>query len=63
MACLADDPAARPTAAALAATLEPLVDALPRPRLGLFRPGGRRADARRVRALSRPAHGGLTTRA
>jgi serine/threonine protein kinase len=42
MACLADDPAARPTAAALAATLEPLVDALPRPRLGLFRPGGRR---------------------
>ncbi len=42
MACLDPDPGARPTAAALAATLEPLADALPRPRLGLFRPGGRR---------------------
>jgi serine/threonine protein kinase len=42
LACLADDPADRPTAAGLAETLEPLVDALPRPRLGLFRPGGRR---------------------
>lgn len=42
LSCLADDPAERPTAAELAATLEPLVDALPRPRLGLFRPGGRR---------------------
>jgi eukaryotic-like serine/threonine-protein kinase len=42
LSCLADDPALRPTAAELHATLEPLVDALPRPRLGLFRPGGRR---------------------
>lgn len=42
LSCLADDPAERPTAAALAAALEPLADALPRPRLGLFRPGGRR---------------------
>jgi eukaryotic-like serine/threonine-protein kinase len=42
LSCLADDPAARPTAAGLAAVLEPQVDALPRPRLGMFRPGGRR---------------------
>jgi serine/threonine protein kinase len=42
MSCLAADPAARPTAAELAAELEPQVDALPRPRLGMFRPGGRR---------------------
>ncbi len=43
LSCLADDPAARPTAAELAETLEPLVDALPRPKLGMFRPGGRRS--------------------
>lgn len=42
LSCLAEDPSARPTAAQLAEALEPLVDALPRPRLGLFRPGGRR---------------------
>lgn len=42
MRCLRDDPDERPSAAELAETLEPLVDALPRPRLGLFRPGGRR---------------------
>jgi serine/threonine protein kinase len=42
LSCLRDDPDERPTAAQLAETLEPLVDALPRPRLGLFRPGGRR---------------------
>lgn len=42
LSCLADDPAQRPTAAELAARLEPQVDALPRPRLGMFRPGGRR---------------------
>ncbi|MGD9571209.1 MAG: serine/threonine-protein kinase [Thermoleophilia bacterium] len=42
LSCLADDPAARPTAAELAETLEPLVEALPRPKLGMFRPGGRR---------------------
>jgi serine/threonine protein kinase len=41
-ACLERRPAARPAAAELAADLEPVVDALPRPRLGLFRPGGRR---------------------
>lgn len=41
MACMAFAPAERPTPAEVAATLEPLVDALPRPRLGLFRPGGR----------------------
>jgi hypothetical protein len=35
-------PAERPAAAELAADLESIVDALPRPRLGLFRPGGRR---------------------
>ena len=43
LSCLAPEPAQRPTAAELAETLEPLVDALPRPRLGMFRPGGRRA--------------------
>lgn len=42
LSCLRDDPGERPAAAELAETLEPLVDALPRPRLGLFRPGGRR---------------------
>ena len=41
-ACLEPRPADRPRAAELAADLEPIVDALPRPRLGLFRPGGRR---------------------
>lgn len=40
--CLRDDPDERPSAAELAQAIEPLVDALPRPRLGLFRPGGRR---------------------
>lgn len=42
LSCLAAEPSARPTAAQLARTLEPLADALPRPRLGIFRPGGRR---------------------
>ena len=42
LSCLAPEPEARPTAAELAAAIEPLVDALPRPRLGMFRPGGRR---------------------
>lgn len=41
LACLDPDPGARPAPAEVAAELEPLVDALPRPRLGLFRPGGR----------------------
>lgn len=38
LACLDTDPQARPTPAELAALLEPLVDALPRPRLGGIRP-------------------------
>jgi eukaryotic-like serine/threonine-protein kinase len=42
LSCIVDDPAARPAAARLAQALEPVVDALPRPRLGMFRPGGRR---------------------
>ena len=39
--CLARLPANRPTAAELGDALEPLVDALPPPRIGRFRPGGR----------------------
>ena len=38
MSCLAAQPADRPTAAQLADTLEPLVDALPAPAIGRFRP-------------------------
>ncbi|MGH3356096.1 MAG: protein kinase domain-containing protein, partial [Nocardioidaceae bacterium] len=38
MASLEYDPGNRPTAAELAAHLEPLVDALPKPRLGGFKP-------------------------
>ena len=45
LACLEPRPRDRPSAAALADQLEPLVDALPRPRLGIFRPGGRRRSA------------------
>jgi serine/threonine protein kinase len=41
LACLEKRPENRPTALELARTLEPLVAALPRARLGLFRPGGR----------------------
>jgi eukaryotic-like serine/threonine-protein kinase len=41
-ACLDPRPAGRPTADELARTLEPLVDALPAPRLGRFRPSPRR---------------------
>lgn len=40
-ACLADRPVDRPSPAELAATLEPLAAALPAPRIGRFRPGGR----------------------
>jgi serine/threonine protein kinase len=40
--CLESRPADRPTAAELGDALEPLVDALPPPRIGPFRPGGRR---------------------
>jgi serine/threonine protein kinase len=42
-ACLADDPAARPGQADVAAALEPLAALLPQPRLGRFRPGSRPA--------------------
>jgi eukaryotic-like serine/threonine-protein kinase len=41
-ACLAPRPSDRPTADELARALEPLVDALPAPRLGRFRPSPRR---------------------
>jgi eukaryotic-like serine/threonine-protein kinase len=41
LACLDPDPAGRPSAAELSAELEPLVDALPPPRLGKLRPGWR----------------------
>jgi eukaryotic-like serine/threonine-protein kinase len=41
LACLEKSPEDRPSARELAETLEPLVAGLPRPRLGLFRPGGR----------------------
>jgi eukaryotic-like serine/threonine-protein kinase len=40
-ACLEKRPENRPTALDLAEALEPWVSNLPRPRLGLFRPGGR----------------------
>jgi eukaryotic-like serine/threonine-protein kinase len=46
-ACLERRPADRPTALELAAAIEPLAAELPRPRLGLFRPGGRAELARR----------------
>jgi serine/threonine protein kinase len=42
MSCLERRPADRPTAELLADALEPLVDALPAPKIGPFRPGGRR---------------------
>jgi serine/threonine protein kinase len=41
LACLEKRPEDRPTAVELAETLEPIVAALPRARIGLFRPGGR----------------------
>jgi eukaryotic-like serine/threonine-protein kinase len=41
-ACLAPRPTDRPTAGQLADLLEPMVDALPAPRLGRFRPSPRR---------------------
>ena len=43
-ACLDPRPADRPTADELARMLEPLVDALPAPRLGRFRPSPRRRN-------------------
>ncbi|HEX2045804.1 MAG TPA: serine/threonine-protein kinase [Gaiellaceae bacterium] len=41
MSCLEKRPGDRPTAAEIAGTLEPWAAELPRPRIGLFRPGGR----------------------
>jgi serine/threonine protein kinase len=41
MSCLELRPADRPTAAELGDALEPFVEALPPPRIGRFRPGGR----------------------
>ena len=41
LACLEKQPGNRPAARELADRLEPTVAGLPRPRLGLFRPGGR----------------------
>jgi serine/threonine protein kinase len=49
MACLEPRPADRPTAGELADELEPLAGALPPPRLGRFRPGGK-ALLRRLEA-------------
>jgi serine/threonine-protein kinase len=43
-ACLEPRPADRPTAEELANELEPMVDALPAPRLGRFRPSPRRRN-------------------
>jgi serine/threonine protein kinase len=42
VSCLEPRPADRPTAGELGDALEPLVDALPPPRIGRFRPGGKR---------------------
>jgi serine/threonine protein kinase len=47
MACLEPQPADRPTAGELADRLEPMVDALPAPRLGRFRPQPRRTRTTR----------------
>jgi serine/threonine protein kinase len=41
MSCLEPRPVDRPTAAELGAALEPFVEALPPPRIGRFRPGGK----------------------
>jgi serine/threonine-protein kinase len=41
LSCLEKRPGDRPNARELAETLEPWVSSLPRPRIGLFRPGGR----------------------
>ena len=41
LSCLEPRPTDRPTAAELGDALEPFVDALPPPRIGRFRPGGR----------------------
>jgi serine/threonine protein kinase len=53
LACLERRPEDRPNALDLARTIEPWVASLPAPRLGLFRPGGRRR--RHESSLSRPS--------
>jgi eukaryotic-like serine/threonine-protein kinase len=55
LACLEHRPEDRPSALALARTIEPWVALLPAPRLGLFRPGGR--TRRHESSLSRPSPG------
>ena len=50
IACLEPRPEDRPTAGALADVLEPLAGALPPPRLGRFRPGGKALLARLERS-------------
>jgi eukaryotic-like serine/threonine-protein kinase len=50
LSCLEPRPEDRPTAAALGDALEPLVDALPAPRIGRFRPGSRELLARLERS-------------
>jgi serine/threonine protein kinase len=65
-ACLDPRPADRPSAAQLADALEPLAAALPAPRIGRFRPGGKRMlDELQggVRETSPQAHIRLTGRA
>jgi eukaryotic-like serine/threonine-protein kinase len=46
LACLERDPANRPSAAQVGDALEPLVEALPAPRIGKFRPGARELERR-----------------
>ena len=59
--CLERRPADRPTAGQVADALEPLVDALPAPRLGRFRPGGRELLERlHMSESSHRPHRGLT---
>ena len=46
LACLERDPSNRPSAAQVGDALEPLVEALPAPRIGKFRPGARELERR-----------------
>lgn len=46
LACLERDPANRPSAAQIGDALEPMVEALPAPRIGKFRPGARELERR-----------------
>jgi len=63
--CLEPRPGDRPTAAELGDALEPIVDALPPPRIGRFRPGGKRMLddlTGRMSESSSRAHRALTGR-